>query len=131
MTLRAAPNTSEGAGAPRRRGRIGLAVIGLVAAVAAGGWAYIMANVGQRPGISQETISFKVVDDSTVRLTFSVAKPRDREVRCTIDAVDTDFAPVAGREIIVPRGTQRVERAEVLRTTRRATAARVKDCHAV
>lgn len=131
MVLSAAPETNEDGSPPPRRGRLGFVVIGLVCAVAAGGWAYIMANVGQRPGIAQQTITFDVVDDATVKIKYSVAKPMDKEVRCIVDAVDINFAPVAQKEVIVPPGTTRIERDEVLKTIRRATAARVKDCQGV
>jgi Domain of unknown function (DUF4307) len=114
---------------PRRGGRLGYVVIGLVVAVCAGGWSIIMANAGpNQPGIAKQTITYKVVDDSTVEIRWQVAKPSGKRVRCVIDAVDVNFAPVAEREVIVPVGRSELERTDVLRTTRRATAARVKEC---
>jgi hypothetical protein len=113
---------------PRRGGRLGYVVIGLVVALCAVGWGVIMSNAGQTPGIVRQTISYKVVDDSTVRLRWQVAKPSGDRVRCVIDAVDVNFAPVAEREVIVPAGRSGLERTDVLQTTRRATAARVREC---
>ncbi|GAA2604422.1 DUF4307 domain-containing protein [Actinomadura fulvescens] len=120
----AAPTTS-------RRGRLGLVVIGLLAAVCAGGWAIIMANVGQQPGIAKQTISYSVLSDSAVRIKYSVSKGEGDEVRCVVDAFDTDFAVVGKQEITVPPGTGTLTRTDVLTTTKRATGARVESCRKV
>ncbi|GAA2080860.1 DUF4307 domain-containing protein [Actinomadura alba] len=117
------------ASAPTRR-RLGPAhlVIGLVAALAAFGWAFVMANVNQTPGIVAQTITFRVLSDSQVEINFSVTKPRDSSVRCVVHAVDTDFAEVAREEVVVPSGTERLHTTRQLRTSARATAAQIKDC---
>jgi hypothetical protein len=117
------------AGTPTRR-RLTPAhlVIGVVAAVAAFGWAYVMAHVDQTPGIVAQTVTFRVVSDSRVEINFSVTKPRDSNVRCVVHAVDADFADVASAEVLVPTGTRRFNATRTLRTSARATAAQVKDC---
>lgn len=114
-----------------RRGRLGYVVIGLVVAVCAAGWAVVVANAGQTPGIVKQTISYKVRSDSAVEVRWEVAKPRNKQVVCVVDAVDGNFAPVAELKVTVPAGRSRLERTDVLRTTRRANAARVKDCRTV
>jgi hypothetical protein len=100
----------------------------VVVAVAAFGWAYVMANVGQTPGIVAQTVAFRVIDDRTVEIDYTVTKPTDRTVRCALRAVDVNFAEVARVEITVPRGTGHVTRDERLRTSARATSAQVTDC---
>ncbi|MBC6457563.1 DUF4307 domain-containing protein [Actinomadura sp. HBU206391] len=115
----------------RRRFSPGLLIIGLVAAVAAFGWAYVMAHVNQTPGIVAQTVTFRVLSDSRVEINFSVTKPRDSEVRCVISAVDTDFAEVGRAEILVPAGTERLSAERQLQTSSHATAAQVKDCVAL
>ncbi|GAA3944770.1 hypothetical protein GCM10023085_28590 [Actinomadura viridis] len=138
----AGPGGTDGPGGPggegggpggrgRRPGRLGYAVIGVLAAVLAGGWAVIMANANNTPGIASQTITYVVRDASTVEVRYAVAKARDDEVRCTVDAFDTDFAIVATSRITVPPGTERITRTDVLQTSKRATGARVKDCHKV
>ncbi|MBA9003618.1 MULTISPECIES: DUF4307 domain-containing protein [Thermomonospora] len=112
----------------RRGGRLGYAVIGVVVAICAVGWSVIMANAGRTPGIEQQTISYRVLGDSSVEVRWQVAKPSDRAVRCVVDAVDTDFAVVAQREVVVPAGRAALTRTDLLETTRRATAARVREC---
>ncbi|MBO2446922.1 DUF4307 domain-containing protein [Actinomadura barringtoniae] len=114
-----------------RIGKVGLVVIGLITAVCAGGWAFVMANVGQRPGIEQQTIAYTVLSDASVKVTYSVAKDKKDEVRCVVDAFDKDFAIVAHKEITVPRGTKGDTWTETLPTSRRATGARVQGCHTV
>ncbi|MFF5260723.1 DUF4307 domain-containing protein [Actinomadura viridis] len=123
----------EGGGPGRGRGpgRLGYAVIGVLAAVLAGGWAVIMGNANNTPGIASQTITYVVRDASTVEVRYSVAKAKGDEVRCTVDAFDTDFAIVATSRITVPPGTERITRTDVLQTSKRATGARVKDCHKV
>ena len=128
----AAAPTGTAAPAPaRRRGNLGLVIIGLVCAVCAGGWAVIMANVGQRPGIAKQTITYSVLSDSAVRITYSVSKGQGDTVKCVVDAFDTDFAVVGKQEITVPAGQKSVTRTDTLPTSKRATGARVQSCQKV
>ncbi|GAA4106379.1 MULTISPECIES: DUF4307 domain-containing protein [Actinomadura] len=126
-----APPASTASERPRRGGRLGYVLIGLLAAVMAVGWAVVMANVGQTPGIAAQTITFSIVNDSSVQIRYQVAKPKDSEVRCVVDAFDTDFAVVAHKEITVPPGTSELKRSDTLQTSRRATGARIKDCREI
>jgi uncharacterized protein DUF4307 len=136
IPLRSKPRPSETTVAapsdpPRRRGfglRLGYVIIGVVVAVAAFGWAYVMANVGQTPGIVAQTVAFRVIDDRTVEIDYTVTKPTDRTVRCDLRAVDVNFAEVARVEITVPSGTAHVTGDERLWTSARATSAQVTDC---
>ncbi|XVQ12582.1 DUF4307 domain-containing protein [Spirillospora sp. CA-255316] len=118
-------------GGGRRGGRLGYVVIGLLAALLAGGWAVVVGHADNTPGIAAQTITFVVQSDSSVQVSYAVAKARGDEVRCTVDAFDTDFAIVASSEITVPAGIEKIERTDTLRTSKRATGARVKDCRKV
>jgi hypothetical protein len=118
-------------GKPVRRGRLGYIVIGLLVAVSAAGWAVIMGHANNTPGIASQTITYEVLDDSTVRIRYAVAKAEGDVVQCTVDAFDTDFSIVATSRITVPAGTDKLTRTDTLRTTQRATGARVKDCRKV
>jgi hypothetical protein len=117
-------------GSVPRRFRPAYLIIALVVGIAAFGWASVMAHVNQTPGIVAQTLTFRVLGDSRVEINYSVTKPRDRPVRCVVRAVDVDFAEVAHTEILIPSGTEHVNRTEQLRTSARATAAQVKDCAA-
>lgn len=111
-----------------QRGRLGYVVIGVVVAICAGGWAFIMANAGQTPGIQPQTLTFDVRSDSEVAVRWQVIKPKDKRVRCVVDAVDATFHPVAVKEVIVPAGVTTFAQTDVLQTSKRANSARVKDC---
>ncbi|MFI0482480.1 DUF4307 domain-containing protein [Actinomadura sp. 9N215] len=112
------------------RGRAGLVVVGLVAALAAGGFGIIAAYAGQTPGIVAQTVTYKIADTS-VELDYSVAKSKDDEVRCTVDAFDEKFTVLAAQEVSVPAGKSSVKGTATLRTPRRATGARIHGCRAV
>ncbi|WP_344590186.1 DUF4307 domain-containing protein [Actinomadura vinacea] len=115
----------------KRRGPLGYVVIGVFAAVLAGGWAVIMGNANNTPGIASQTITYVVQSDSSVQVSYAVAKAEGDVVRCTVDAFDTDFAIVASSQITIPAGTKKISRTDTLRTSKRATGARVKDCRKV
>lgn len=113
-----------------RLGWLGWIVIGVPTAVLAGGWAIIMAHVGQTPGISMETRTVDLRDNAAV-VTYAVGKPKDEQVRCVVDAYDASFGVLAQREITVPKGTAKVTAEETLPTPKKATGGRVRDCHRV
>jgi hypothetical protein len=118
-------------GTPPRRFRPAYLVIGVIVGLAAFGWAYVMAHVNQTPGIVAQTITYQVLSDSRVEINYSVTKPKDRDVRCIVRAVDVDFAEVAHTEVVVPHGTGHVNRTAELQTSARATAAHVYGCEAL
>ncbi|SFN93752.1 MULTISPECIES: DUF4307 domain-containing protein [Actinomadura] len=109
------------------RSRAGLVVIGLLAALGAAGFGILAAHAGQTPGIVAQTVTYSITDTSVV-VNFSVAKGKDDDVRCTVDAFDTDFAVLAQKEVSVPAGRSSMKGSETLRTPRRATGARIRDC---
>ncbi|MCP2336755.1 DUF4307 domain-containing protein [Actinomadura rupiterrae] len=113
-----------------RLGWLGWVVIGVPTAVLAGGWAIIMAHVGQTPGISMETRTVDLHDNAAV-VTYAVGKPEDEQVRCVVDAYDEKLSVLAQREITVPKGTAKVTARETLATPRKATGGRIRDCHRV
>lgn len=113
-----------------RQGRFGLVVIGVLVAVAAGGFGIIAMNAGQTPGIVAQTVTYDITDTS-VEINFQVAKGEGDEVRCTVDAYDEKFAVLAEKEVVVPAGTSNLKGTETLRTARRATGARIHDCRGV
>lgn len=115
--------------APRHRGPLGYVVIAVVCAVAALGWAYVMGTMGGSPGITAQTVSYRVLDDSTVEIGYSVRKSKDRPVRCELRALDERFREIGRREVDLPRGTDQVRRTDRIATSARATAAEVHDCH--
>ncbi|MFB4310750.1 DUF4307 domain-containing protein [Actinomadura sp. GTD37] len=113
-----------------RRGRLGMVVAGLLAALMATGIGILAAHAGQTPGIVPQTVSYDITDGSVV-INYTVAKSTGDEVRCTVDAYDTDFAVLAKKEVSAPAGKSGVKGTETLTTPRRATGARIHDCRKV
>ncbi|TDC64023.1 DUF4307 domain-containing protein [Actinomadura sp. GC306] len=112
---------------PRKKGRLGLVVIGVVVALAAGGFGVISMYAGQTPGIVSQTVTYDITDTSVV-INYSVAKGEDDVVHCTVDAFDKEFAILAEKEVVVPAGTSSVKGTETLQTPQRATGARIHGC---
>jgi Domain of unknown function (DUF4307) len=113
----------------RRFGPAGMVVAGLVAVAFAAGWGVIYNHAGSTPGIASQTITFDIQSDTSVQVRYAVAKSEDDVVRCTVDAFDERFAIVGESRITVPAGVSKITRTDTLRTSKRATGARVKDCH--
>ncbi|RKS72023.1 uncharacterized protein DUF4307 [Actinomadura pelletieri DSM 43383] len=121
----------DAAASPQSRGgRLGLVVIGIVTALAAGGFGIIAAYAGQTPGIVAQTVTYDIADTSVV-VNYSVAKGKGDEVRCTVDAFDKNFAVLDAQEVAAPAGKSSVDGTVTLRTTRRATGARIHACRTV
>lgn len=119
----------------RRRDRPGLGllgwiVIGVPAVLMAGGWAFIMAHVGQTPGISMETRTVDLKENAAV-VTYVVGKPRDEQVRCVVDAFDEKLNVLVQREITVPKGASSVTAQETLPTPKKANGGRIRNCHKI
>ncbi|MEV4258143.1 DUF4307 domain-containing protein [Spirillospora sp. NPDC049652] len=128
------PVAEEESSSPFRRrhdrpglGWLGWIVIGVPTLLFAGGWAFLVAHVGQTPGISMETRTVDLRENAAV-VTYAVGKPKDEVVRCVVDAYDDKLAVLAQREITVPQGTSRVTAQETLETPRKATGGRIRDC---
>ncbi|MEV4673433.1 MULTISPECIES: DUF4307 domain-containing protein [Actinomadura] len=110
-----------------RRGRAGMVVAGLLAALMAVGIGVLAMHSGQTPGIVPQTVSYDITDTS-VKINYTVAKGKGDAVRCTVDAYDTDFAILAETTVSAPAGKSGVSGTETLTTPRRATGARIHDC---
>jgi hypothetical protein len=107
-----------------------MVIAGLLAALMAAGIGILAAHAGQTPGIVPQTVSYDITDTG-VTINYTVAKGTDDEVRCTVDAYDTDFRVLAKKEISVPAGKSGIKGTETLTTPRRATGARIGDCRTV
>jgi Domain of unknown function (DUF4307) len=116
-------------GTTRRGDKVAYAVIGVLVAVCAVGWAIIVGFSEGRPGVTPEVISFQLADRS-VRVHYQISKPKGDDIRCSLVAYDTDHAELGRAEVDVPPGTGSVERHQVLPTSARATSVTVTDCRA-
>lgn len=115
------------AGTDRRRlawsvvgGIVGL-VVGLVFIV------WMTRNEGQR--ITATTVGYRVVDDTSVTVSFDVSRPPGLAVTCTVRATDGHFTPVGSAMVPIPVGGDQVVHQEAtVRTTTRAVTGVVQDC---
>ncbi|MWA06256.1 DUF4307 domain-containing protein [Actinomadura sp. LD22] len=119
--------SAPAAPAEPKRGRLGLVIIGIVCAVAAGGFGFLAAHVGQTPGIDAQVITYDA-RPASIEVNFSVAKPKGDVVHCTLQAVDENMAVIAEKDVTVPAGTSKAGLSETLPTPHKATTAQLQGC---
>lgn len=105
-------------------------LVGVVVVVGIGVVLAVVAyrNLGSQP-IEAEQTSFTVVDDSTVRVTFSVTRDHpERAADCIIRARARTGEETGRREVYVPAADGVVQRTTTLRTVRRAVTGEVFGC---
>ena len=89
--------------------------------------AWTVRNEGQR--ITATTVGYRVVDDTSVTVSFDVSRPPDLAVTCTLRATDGHFTPVGSASVPIPTGgAQVVHQEATVRTTTRAVTGVVQDC---
>jgi hypothetical protein len=119
--------SNAAAPAEPKRGRLGLVIIGIVCAVAAGGFGFIAAHVGQTPGIDAQLITY-TAGPASIEVNFSVAKPKGAVVHCTLTALDDGMTVIAKKDVTVPAGTSQQGMSETLPTPHKATSAQLQGC---
>ncbi|MCG5216821.1 DUF4307 domain-containing protein [Streptosporangium sp. KLBMP 9127] len=117
---------------PQRRGRFVVhLVIGVLVAIVAGGWGYVMwASKGETEVIDQ-VIAFKAGSGSSAEITYEIHKPSGRAALCRLRATDTNHIEVGTREVNIPAGEAYVVRTDRLDTTAQATSVHVHYCYLV
>lgn len=103
-----------------------IGTIGIGLGVAGAIWFGLSATVGLP---SFETSGYKVVDDQSVRVAFSVHSPDGDPVTCTVQALARDFSTVGTLEVKIPASADADSTHTVtLRTTSRAVTGEVRTC---
>ncbi|MFG2076635.1 DUF4307 domain-containing protein [Nonomuraea maritima] len=118
---------------PKRRGRLVVhVVIGVLVAIIAGGWGYVMWSMtaGGSDAPSQ-VITFEVLSPSRAEITFEVYKPDDRAAVCRLRALDVNHAEVGIREVRIPPGEGSKPVKESLDTSGQATSVHIQYCNLV
>lgn len=131
-----AGDRTDGPGATGRsrrslRKRTGYVIIGIFVAAAAIGWAVVIAHWSGSPGVAAQVVTFRVVADDAVVMTYEVAKPEGTAVRCSLVALDVRHAEVARTTVSFPKGRGHVVRTQRIPTSGRATAADIRECRAL
>ncbi|WP_295702842.1 DUF4307 domain-containing protein [Lapillicoccus sp.] len=101
-------------------------IVATLVVVAAIGW-WTLRGSDQR--IDAATVSYSVVDDTEVTVSFDVTRPPGLPVTCTIEAMDVHFSVVGSADVVIPVGGVRTTHHEsTVRTTSRAVTGVVQDC---
>lgn len=100
--------------------------IGIMSGVALAVWFGLSATLGQP---SWQTLSYRVVDDQTVQVSFAVHSPGGRALTCRVQALARDFATVGSLQVAFAASSSDESRHTVtLRTTSRAVTGEVRTC---
>jgi hypothetical protein len=103
-----------------------IGTLGCALGVALAIWLGLASTLGQ---VTWTDIGYKVVDDSTVRVSYDVHRPGGRDVTCVVQALDTHFGTVGSLQVKIPATEQSsVHRDTMVRTTSRAVTGLVKSC---
>ncbi|RVX44731.1 uncharacterized protein DUF4307 [Nonomuraea polychroma] len=118
---------------PRRGGRLVIhVVIGVLVAIIAGGWGYVMwsmtAGGSEAPA---QVVTFSVESPTRAEITFEVYKADDRVAVCRIRALDVNHAEVGSKEVRIPAGGGTKQLKESLDTSGQATSVHVQYCNLV
>ncbi len=103
-----------------------LGTIAILLACSIAVWFGLASTLGKP---SWTTLSYHVVDDRTVDVTYLVSRPTGRDVTCVIRAMDKGFATVGLLGVGIPGSeSQSVKLTSRIRTTTRAVTGVVKSC---
>jgi Domain of unknown function (DUF4307) len=103
-----------------------VATIGILLGCALAVWWGLASTVGKP---SWTVMSYRVIDDRTVDVTYLVSRPTGREVTCVISALDRSFATVGLIDVHVPGSdASTVKLTTRVRTTTRAVTGVVQSC---
>jgi outer membrane lipoprotein SlyB len=118
---------------PERSGRFVVhVVIGVLVAIVAGGWGYVMWSMtGANAGATAQVVSFSAVRPDEAQITFEVSKPDDRTAVCRIKATDVNHVEVGSREVRIPAGQGTKQVKERLDTSAQATSVHIQYCNLV
>ncbi|MEU8245309.1 DUF4307 domain-containing protein [Nonomuraea sp. NPDC048916] len=118
---------------PKRGGRLVVhVVIGVLVAIIAGGWGYVMWSMtGSSTGAASQVVSFTVEGPNQAEITFDVDKPADRAAVCRIRALDVNHAEVGSKEVKIPAGEGSKRLKERLGTSVQATSVHIQYCNLV
>ena len=103
-----------------------VATIGILLGSALAVWLGLASTLGKP---SWTDLSYHVVDDRTVDVTYVVSRPTGRDVTCVIRAMDRSFGTVGLVEVHLPGSDAvSVQRTTRVRTTTRAVTGVVSTC---
>ncbi|MEU6999556.1 DUF4307 domain-containing protein [Nonomuraea sp. NPDC046570] len=117
---------------PEQRGRLVVhVVIGVLVAIIAGGWGYVMWSATGNVEVVKQVVSFNASRPDTAEITFEIAKPADSAAVCRIRATDSLHVEVGSREVKIPAGEGYTRLKERLDTSAQATSVHIQYCYLV
>jgi Domain of unknown function (DUF4307) len=130
MTASAQLDARYGRGANRRkRDRILLLSGAAAFAIVLVAWVVWAGLDGSKPLIETEDISYSVVDDHNVTVTFQVSVPVGTATSCAVEALNESFTVVGWKVIDLPPSDQYTRSfTEDLRTSELATTGLIYRC---
>lgn len=100
--------------------------IGILLGCAMAVWLGLASTLGKP---SWTDLSYRVIDDLAVDVTYRVSRPAGRDVTCAIRALDKGFGTVGRIDVVIPGSdAPSVQRTTRVRTTARAVTGVVKSC---
>lgn len=114
-----------------RRSVLAYVVIGLLVAVIAGGWGYVMMAARGNPEVRADVVSYNADAADSAEVTFLVHKPADSVANCRVRAVDVLHTEVGSKEVTIPSGRSDLTVTERLKTSSQATSVLVQYCNLV
>jgi hypothetical protein len=103
-----------------------LATIGILLGCAMAVWWGLASTIGKP---SWTVMSYRVIDDRTVDVTYLLARPTRQDVTCVISALDQSFGTVGLVNVHVPGSeASSVQLTTRVRTTARAVTGVVQSC---
>ncbi|NUW43538.1 DUF4307 domain-containing protein [Nonomuraea rhodomycinica] len=117
---------------PKRGGRLVVhVVIGVLVAIIAGGWGYVMWSMtGSTSGAVAQVVSF-TVQPGQAEIVFTVAKPDDRAAVCQLRALDAGHAEVGTKDVRIGPGEGSKQLKERLDTTAEAASVHIQYCNLI
>lgn len=101
-----------------------LGTLAIILAVAVAAW-----FAWGKPNIRGKDVGYVVVSPELITITFDVAKAKDSTVECRLDALNSSYAQVGTRNVIIGPGEKFEQRFTVdINTTETAVTATVIDC---
>ncbi|MFI6485789.1 DUF4307 domain-containing protein [Nonomuraea sp. NPDC050663] len=117
---------------PEKRGRLVVhVVIGVLVAIVAGGWGYVMWTATGNSTVANQIVTFSVKDPARAEISFTLSKPDDRAAVCRIQALDTNHVEVGSKEVTIPAGEGMTLHKESLSTSAQASSVHIQYCNLV